>query len=500
LATNFGFMPVLTGKRYFISYKSEDSERIGEITRRLNEMGVPMWYDYGIEKGERWSREINANIKECEAVILFATKKLFSDEDTYVRKEFRLAKMHHKKIYVIWLDYLNPDLNPNDVNDGLEDWYVDVEELQGIRMTGKSVDQIAWSAIQEFHLMQGKKPQPPSPTFQPPVPKAEQKTVSVTQPVNQPIPATYTAPIPQQSATVTKPAPIPIFRDSVPKQEQVKPVSKKTVKHTPLIVMVAVVLVIAMVSGIWAISHSNSNPASDLTSSSSSDLTSSSSSDSTDDSTESESSEKTGSQIDISDLSGLNAVYNGEYYTFTFGNYPQGEDGEEQPIEWRVLAVEDGKALVISEKLLDYVQYNETYTAVTWETCTLRKWMNNDFFSKAFSSTQQAKIITVTNQNPNNPEYGTKGGNATQDKIFALNIDEAEKYFSSYSDRRAYTTDYAHKKGYEYSDRSAYWWLRSPGFFSNFTAHVDYFGFIDRAGLDVKYSKVAVRPAFWLNL
>ena len=493
MATNFGFMPVLTGKRYFISYKSEDSERIGEITRRLNQMGVPMWYDYGIEKGERWSREINANIKECEAVILFATKKLFSYEDTYVRKEFRLAKMHHKKIYVIWLDNLNPDLNPNDVNDGLEDWYVDVEELQGIRMAGKTVEHIAWSMVTEFHLIQGKKPQPPSPTFQPPVSKPEPKPVSVTQPINQPNPATYTAPIPQQSATVTKPAPIPIFRDSTPKQEQMKPVIQKSVKHTPLIVTVAVVLVIAMVSGIWAISHSNSNPTSDLTSSSSSD--------STDDSTESESSEKTGSQIDNSDLAGLDAVYNGKYYTFTFGNYPQGEDGEEQPIKWRVLAVEDGKALVISEKLLDYyVQYNKSYTDVTWETCTLRNWMNNDFISKAFSSSQQAKIITVTNQNPNNPEYGTKGGNATQDKIFALSIDEAEKYFSSDSDRRAYTTDYVHKKGYDYGDRSEYWWLRSPGNNGYFAAYVDNDGNFRQYGFFVDYGKVAVRPAFWLNL
>ena len=41
MATNFGFMPVLKGKRYFISYKSEDTERVGEITRKLNEMGVP---------------------------------------------------------------------------------------------------------------------------------------------------------------------------------------------------------------------------------------------------------------------------------------------------------------------------------------------------------------------------------------------------------------------------------------------------------------------------
>ena len=105
-------MPVLTGKRYFISYKNEDTARVGEITRRLNQMGVPMWYDYGIEKGENWSREINRNIDECEAIVVFASKTLFAYEDTYVRKEFRLADIYEKKIYVVWLE----NVTKHDVN------------------------------------------------------------------------------------------------------------------------------------------------------------------------------------------------------------------------------------------------------------------------------------------------------------------------------------------------------------------------------------------------
>lgn len=59
MATNFGFEPVKTGERYFISYKTEDTERIGEIARCLNRMGVPMRYDYGIEEGKKWEAEIN---------------------------------------------------------------------------------------------------------------------------------------------------------------------------------------------------------------------------------------------------------------------------------------------------------------------------------------------------------------------------------------------------------------------------------------------------------
>ena len=183
-----------------------------------------------------------------------------------------------------------------------------------------------------------------------------------------------------------------------------------------------------------------------------------------------------------------------------FGQYPQGANGEMQPLEWRVLAVENGRALLITDKLIDYVEYNESYANVTWETCTLRKWMNSYFISKAFSSSQQAQIVTVTNQNPNNPKYGTKGGNTTQDRVFALSIDEAKKYFSSDSDRKAYTTDYAHKKGYDQKDLSDWWWLRSPGYMSNHAADVYNYGDIYQLGSIVNYNYVAVRPAFWLNL
>ena len=192
----------------------------------------------------------------------------------------------------------------------------------------------------------------------------------------------------------------------------------------------------------------------------------------------------------------------------TFGQYPQGANGEVEPLVWRVLAVENGMALLITDKLIDAIPYNKEYTKVTWETCTLRKWMNNDFISKAFGFNQQARIATVTNQNPNNPEYKTKGGHATQDRIFALSIDEAKKYFRDYDDRMAAPTGYAKKQGCYVSDdyslstgeKTGWWWLRSPGSDSSCAADVLSNGDIYRDGVDVNYGYGCVRPAFWLNL
>ena len=148
LATNFGFLPVQTGKRYFISYKTEDSLRVGKIVYELHKMGIPMWYDYGIEKGERWSRAINENLRECEAVLLFATKRLFASEDPYVRKEYKIAIGYHKKIFVVWLDNISFD----DVHNNLKDWFVDIEELQGVKIGKQSEFTVASYLANEFKL------------------------------------------------------------------------------------------------------------------------------------------------------------------------------------------------------------------------------------------------------------------------------------------------------------------------------------------------------------
>ena len=182
-----------------------------------------------------------------------------------------------------------------------------------------------------------------------------------------------------------------------------------------------------------------------------------------------------------------------------FGNYPQGKQGELLSLEWRVLAVENNRALIITDKLIDYKKYNEKYNDVTWENCSLRIWMNNEFLSSAFSTDQQKRIAVVTIQNPNNPKYDTKGGVATQDKVFALSIPETIKYFSSYNDRKAILTDYLQKAGLHKGNNSDFYWLRSPGSLSARAAQVDNDGITDRMGRYVT-EKIAVRPAMWIIL
>jgi len=187
-----------------------------------------------------------------------------------------------------------------------------------------------------------------------------------------------------------------------------------------------------------------------------------------------------------------------------FGVYEQDNNtanGKEE-IEWLVLEVNDGKALVISKYALDCKQYNTSRTTVTWETCSLRKWLNNDFINAVFSAEEKAMIPTVTVSADKNPEYSTKPGNATQDQVFLLSITEANKYFSVDREKWCEPTDYAVANGayVSSSNGNCWWWLRSPGYGQDRAASVFSDGDVDEYGDNVNYDDGAVRPALWIDL
>ncbi len=185
-----------------------------------------------------------------------------------------------------------------------------------------------------------------------------------------------------------------------------------------------------------------------------------------------------------------------------FGAYEQDNNTSngKEDVEWLVLEVKDGKALVISKYALDHQQYNTSYTAVTWETCALRKWLNNNFINSAFTADEKAMIPTVTVSADKNPEYSTNPGNATQDQVFLLSITEANKYFSSNSARQCKPTDYAVANGVYVNsfDGNCWWWLRSPGHGQNYAAGVLSGGDVDVGGSIVD-NGYAVRPALWID-
>ena len=191
-----------------------------------------------------------------------------------------------------------------------------------------------------------------------------------------------------------------------------------------------------------------------------------------------------------------------------FGTYEQDNDtsnGKEN-IEWLVLAKKDNKILVISDKALDCQPYNTSDDYVTWEKCTLREWLNNDFINAAFSDDEKAMIPTVTVSADSNLKYNTNPGNTTKDKVFLLSIVEAEKYFTSDEARMCIPTEYvisnvSTSDEYTKDGKASCWWrLRSPGAIQYYAAKVDFDGDVDEFGIDVDYDIGGVRPALWITI
>ena len=200
----------------------------------------------------------------------------------------------------------------------------------------------------------------------------------------------------------------------------------------------------------------------------------------------------------------------------TFGHYPQTANGNDNtPIEWLILARDEQKILIVSKYGLDAQPYNKDYTSVTWENCTLRKWLNGTFYNKAFSSAEQAAILTTNVDNSKSQCYSgwnTSGGNNTEDKVFLLSYAEANKYFgvthdtTSNTKSRVAPTAYAIAQGAYtyYSNKTAdgtdagRWWLRSHGFYQSSAAGVRTDGSLDYYRVDDDSD--SLRPALWVNL
>ena len=190
--------------------------------------------------------------------------------------------------------------------------------------------------------------------------------------------------------------------------------------------------------------------------------------------------------------------------TIEFGNYPQDKDGTEKPIEWIVMKKEGNQVLLLSKYVLDAKSYNEGWGDVTWEISDIRQWLNNEFYTTAFNKAEKAKIQTSLIKNEDNSEYGTSGGNDTEDKVFLLREKEADTLFSDEEERIAKATEYAEKLGVDINENSeekgAWWWLRSPGNDSFYAALVNYYGWVYGDGIGVNCNVYGVRPALHLNL
>ena len=237
----------------------------------------------------------------------------------------------------------------------------------------------------------------------------------------------------------------------------------------------------------------------------------------------------TGKAIQLVDSGTAANISGAQADNIYFGTYQQSSDGSggynTDPIKWRVLENANGQLFLLSDQNLDVFQYHTEYESVTWETSTMRSWLNgygaaqntgsdngidytsDNFINTAFSDGEQGAIVDTTVVNDDNPDYNTEGGENTNDKIFLLSVDEARNssYFADDNSRKgtntAYVADGGKIDGNMFGVGAAdYWWLRSPGDYGFIAAIVYGYGGVDSRGSSVSSVSRAVRPAFNLDL
>ena len=218
-----------------------------------------------------------------------------------------------------------------------------------------------------------------------------------------------------------------------------------------------------------------------------------------------------------------------------FGHYEQ--DGREtngpEEIEWLVLRVEDGKALLVTKDLIEWKQFvdgENPYTYpdpfVGWADSDIRAWLNDAFLNTAFTPEEQEMIRLSDIVTPGNAiwtapadELGLKessprfeiagGGPDTQDKVFLMSTEEALTYIDSDADRAARPSRYAeriHQDNYVHygAGFSVFWWLRSPGVWAkNYNEAMivrDHGEVAYKNNNPYAYAHGGVRPAIWLDI
>ena len=178
-----------------------------------------------------------------------------------------------------------------------------------------------------------------------------------------------------------------------------------------------------------------------------------------------------------------------------FGKYEQDnniENGTED-IEWCVIATDGEYSLLFSRYILDYQAFNDTVVAEAtgWENSSLRSWLNNDFYSSAFSDQEQSNI---KNSEVQDFKADNELGGTTYDNVFILNLDQLDKYVKDDYYRGTYATDYA-RNTQEYS-ASTYWLINS--YSSDLYKYA-----INSSGENENNPRVnedeGVRPAIWVK-
>ncbi len=175
--------------------------------------------------------------------------------------------------------------------------------------------------------------------------------------------------------------------------------------------------------------------------------------------------------------------------TVYFGRYPMRSDEKKEAIEWSVLEMKNGCALLLSKYCLGCAPYDAGAGTVAWRDCSLRKWLNGEFLKAAFSENERKQLVLSWMKRDGAP--------TRRDKVFLLGADEVASYYPMEEDRITSATQYAiERKGSGAGHGgNAWWWLRFDG---DAAQVVTDDGSIEPLPADAELT--SIRPAVWVKL
>ncbi len=195
-----------------------------------------------------------------------------------------------------------------------------------------------------------------------------------------------------------------------------------------------------------------------------------------------------------------------------FGSYPQSDatGATKDPIAWRVLQVNGNDAFLWADGALDVYEYHNEANRknskgtldmadATWDKSCIRSWLNgydgtynesnlnytfSNFYSVAFpTKVEQEALLTANVSATSNPTYASPTTAATSDKVFLLSYEDvinvnygfSDSFTESLSRRKNYTAYIVGTGGAAGTSSikkktvgtGGFWWLRTPGMFTN---------------------------------
>lgn len=179
-----------------------------------------------------------------------------------------------------------------------------------------------------------------------------------------------------------------------------------------------------------------------------------------------------------------------------FGSYKQNSSSDEagvKDLEWIVVDTKGSTGCyLLCKDVIDVQPYDDKSGTVCWNTSSIKKWLNTDFYQTAFSDYAKNMMLTVQDMKTNTGST-SDNSNRVKEKVSLLSSEQAASYLKTDDLKKASCTDYAKSKNYN----NKYWLRTSAGDTSVYDVNADTGTITETCQASDKC--VGVRPLICIN-